>query len=76
MTSYKDSGLELKMYLYEEIGRLRDSLEECLTAGTASPKLELVLEKINGYQNRNVDKKLVTEVIKIQSLVGELQNGD
>ena len=76
VTSYKDSGLELKMYLYEEIGRLRDSLEECLTAGTASPKLELVLEKINGYQNRNVDKKLVTEVIKIQSLVGELQNGD
>lgn len=76
VTSYKDSGLELKMYLYEEIERLRDSLEECLTAGTASPKLELVLEKINGYQNRNVDKKLVTEVIKIQSLVGELQNGD
>ena len=41
-----------------------------------SPKLQLVLEKINDYQNRNVDKKLITEVIKIQSLVGELQNGD
>ena len=41
-----------------------------------SPKLALVLEKINGYQNKNIDKKLITEVIKIQSLVSELENGN
>jgi len=77
VTSYKDDGLELKAYLYQEIDRLKESLEVFTQEDAGmSPKLQLVLEKINDYQNRNVDKKLITEVIKIQSLVGELQNGD
>mgnify|MGYP003652069882 FL=1 len=77
VTSYKDDGLELKAYLYEEIGRLKENIQKHVKENfETSPKLTLVLEKINGYQNKNIDKKLITEVIKIQSLVSELENGD
>jgi hypothetical protein len=77
VTSYKDNGLQLKVFLYQEIDRLREGIQAHVQENPNTFKnLELVLEKINNYQNRNVDKKLVTEVIKIQSLVGELQNGD
>ena len=77
VTSYKDDGLELKLFLYEEIDRLRETLQEQISSNNEnSPKLKMVLEKINSYNNKKLDKKLVTEVLKIQSLVGEFNNGD
>ena len=77
VTSYKDDGLELQLFLYEEIDRLRETLQEQINSNNEnSPKLKMVLEKINSYNNKKLDKKLVTEVLKIQSLVGEFNNGD
>jgi|TARA_R110002074_G_scaffold69159_1_gene161623 hypothetical protein len=76
VSSYKDEGLELKLFLYGEIDRLREELEKQIDNSVEDSKLNLVLEKINGYQNKKVDRKLITEVIKIQSLVGEFSNGN
>ena len=77
VTSYKDEGLELKLFLYEEIDRLRETLQEQIENNNEnSPKLKMVLEKINSYNSKKLDKKLITEVLKIQSLVGEFNNGD
>ena len=36
----------------------------------------MILEKINGYNEKKLDRKLITEVIKIQSLVSEINNAD
>jgi hypothetical protein len=76
ITSYKDDGAEFKMFLYEEVGRLKGALKESIESGTSPDKLSLVLEKVESYQNKKIDKKAVTEIIKIQSLVSELNNGD
>jgi len=76
ITSYKDSGAEFNMYLYEEITRLKDQLTEQIQTSDKSEKLSLVLEKIQSYQNKKIDRKAISEIIKIQSLVGELNNGN
>jgi len=76
VSSYKDEGLELKLFLYNEIDRLREALEKQTDSSDEDTKLNLVLEKINSYQNKKIDRTLVTEVIKIQSLVHELNNGN
>jgi len=77
VTSYEDDGLELKVFLYEEIDRLKESLKkEIKNSKEPSPKFEMILEKINGYSEKKLDRKLITEVIKIQSLVSEINNAD
>ena len=75
ITSYKDSGAELKMFLYNELDRMKDSLvKEINDKNINSPKLEKILEKIKEYSNKKIDKKMITEVIKIQSLLGEIDH--
>lgn len=71
--SYHDNGLDLKVYLYEEVGRLREVLANH-TGETSknSHKILKVVEKINSYNNRKIDTELISEVIKIQALTGEL----
>lgn len=70
IVSYRDNGLELKMYLHEEIGRLKHQLQDYLSAAESpNPKIGMILEKIEGYKNKTADKKFVTEIIKIQALV-------
>ena len=76
VSSYKDEGLELKLFLYGEIDRLKEEVQKQIDKTDETSRLSLVIEKINSYQNKKVDKKLITEVIKMQSLVHELNNGN
>tara|TARA_R100000008_G_scaffold44254_1_gene25723 strand:+ start:17 stop:832 length:816 start_codon:yes stop_codon:yes gene_type:complete len=75
ISSYRDDGVEFKMFLYEEIDRLR----ELLVAGASksstevSEKLNKIVDKIKNYSDRSIDKKMLTEIMKIQSLVSELK---
>jgi hypothetical protein len=64
------------MYLYEEISSLKSSLQAVLEKNSsASPKINLILEKMNGYSSKNIDRNMITEIIKIQALVEEIKNG-
>jgi len=76
ITSYKDDGLELKIFLYNELDRLKKTLtKEVKNKNDNSSKFELILEKIKRYSSKKIDRIMITEVIKIQSLVGEVNNG-
>ena len=71
--SYNDNGLDLKVYLYEEIDRLKNILSEHTNnSNFESQKITKVLEKIDDYNNKKIDKNLISEVIKIQALTSEL----
>jgi len=76
ITSYQDGGLEFKVYLYEEVDRLKEALENnaSTTDKQISEKLNKVIEKIQNYNTRFIDKKFLSEVMAIQSLVSELKN--
>ena len=74
--SSKDDGMEFKIYLYEEIGRLKNLLREQAEEAdkNTSDKLRKVVDKISNYNKRRVDKVLITEIIKIQALAEEIKN--
>ena len=76
ITSYQDGGLDFKMYLYEEIDRLKNTLKKNITKADeqTSGKLDKVVEKIRNYNTRSIDKDFLSEVMTIQSLVYELEN--
>ena len=75
ITSYNDDGLEFKMYFYEEIDRLKKVLSEKINVDSTllSEKLQKVFDRIEDYNDRSLDRGLITEVMQIQSLVREIK---
>ena len=75
ITSYDDDGVDLKVFLYSEIDRLKSCLqEEAKRKSENSPKINLIIEKIENYSDKEIDRNMITEIIKIQSLVSELKD--
>ena len=76
--SYLDDGLEFKVFLYEEIGRLKDCLSEFAERSQYQQKNKInkILEKISSYSEKKLDKSLIFEVMQIQALARELKDGD
>tara|TARA_B100000287_G_scaffold435112_1_gene501896 strand:- start:26517 stop:27341 length:825 start_codon:yes stop_codon:yes gene_type:complete len=76
ITSYQDGGLDFKLALYEQIEAVKESLQEKLneTDSNTSEKLKKIIERVDNYDSRAIDKSLLTEFLKIQSLVSELNN--
>jgi len=75
ITSFSDNGLQLKIYLNEEVGRLRESIESRLSEmpdDTLNKKLQEVLKVVDEFKGREIDSGLVKKVLNIQNLLGEL----
>jgi len=78
--SFTDNGLELKIYLNEEIARLREKLQAAAKLAEIREDPEMlegtkrVVEILNGFSKKPVDNDLVQEVLKIQNLVKEIEN--
>ena len=82
VTSFVDNGIELKLFLNEEIGRLRDTIKKSaddtdLFSGEETEKKTLkLLETIDNFRNKNIDSKLISKVLKLQHLAEEINNGN
>lgn len=78
--SFTDNGVDLKVYLNEEISRLRERLQKSLKMSEISKDKQMqegtekVLEILNGFSKRPIDNDLVQEVLKIQNLVKEIES--
>jgi len=70
-----DGELEFKMHLYEEIDRLKNSLVSVMkeTDNQTKGKLQKIVEKMSSYREKKINKDLVSEIMKIQSLVSEFK---
>ena len=69
----------LKNYLNEHIGKLKSRLTSLKGSGVLSneemeEKYSNIVRLVEGYANRKIDDTIVTEVLKIQDLVRELEN--
>ena len=77
--SFSDDKLDLKVYLNEEIGRLKEvinnslDLEEIKTDPSMLKSTKKVLDQIGKYKNQEIDDVMITQVLKIQSLAEEIQ---
>ena len=74
ITSYQDDGVDLKVYLYEEIGRLKQNLSEYVSSNNSKDvnKIQKIVERIDTYNERKLNKDLISEVMKIQALEQEI----
>jgi len=75
IVSDDEESVDFKLYLYEEVDRLKAGLLEKIDRKDEnSKKFQLIIEKIDGYSKKRIDKNMISEIIKIQSLVGELKD--
>ena len=83
VASFSDNGLALKMDLNDEIGSLKEKVKKAISDPIVEQdqemkkKTEEVLLKLEGYRDSDVNMAMLEEVIKIQSLVQEIEaDGD
>ena len=77
--SFSDNGVDISIYLNEELGRLHNALSDSLktkeikTDTTMLESTNKVISMIDGFRETPIDKNLVEDVLKIQNLVSEIQ---
>ncbi len=71
ITSFSDNGLGLKLFMNEELGRLK---EECdrLSEGKWANKISKVRKKLEEFKNTPLTEQIVKDVFYIQDLLSEI----
>ena len=76
--SFADNGIEIKIYLNEELARLYKAVEESANHKDIQNDTDMisstkeVLALIESFKEKPIDKNLITSVLKIQNLVHEI----
>jgi len=82
ISSFNDNALELKMYLNTEIARLKSrmieamSIEEIKSDKEMLKKAAAVVDRLASYAKSEVTEEVLMAVLKTQSLVEEIYNGN
>lgn len=82
ITSFADNGLELKVYLNEEVGRLKKGLKQAMKKdfikndSTLAEKIQKVYDILENCADREIDTEIVETVLKTQDLLLEVENDD
>jgi len=80
ISSFSDNGLELKVFLNEEITRLKEGLNKVKTIKEISSddslkeKLEEVYNVLDNTKNKEIDTETIEIVLNTQQLLEELEN--
>ena len=79
ITSFSDNGLELKVFLNEEIGRIKIKLNDCLDTTLVKENREIeqkllqVSEIVESLKKKPVDPDALKNILKIQGLLKEME---
>jgi len=83
IASFSDNALSLKIFLNEEIARLKLKLIEASVQapeikndGEMSRKTRNIINELNSYAQAEITESTLITILKTQSLVGEIYNGD
>jgi hypothetical protein len=77
VTSFADGGLELKMFLNEEVGELKSSLKEIGTkveSEDLKTRISEVVMSLEEMSNQEVTNGMVEKVLKVQQLKEEIES--
>ena len=78
ISSFADNAVELKMFLNEEIGRLKAQLQQATTLNEIRDdeqmvaKAEQIIGRLEELRECNIDDEILLTVMKTQSLVKEI----
>ena len=76
ITSYSDNGLGLKVYLNNEIGRLKEAVDTEIVEGTneaLTENFKKVRAKLDNYAKRPLNEAVIEEIFYIQDLLAEVK---
>ena len=79
ISSFQDNGLDLKIYLNEEIGSLKDrisNIKENNSDSILKEKLQKVYNILDNTKNKDIDTKVLEIVLTTQQLLDDIENGD
>ena len=79
VSSFENNGVDLKIYLNEEIGRIKGRLVEIKEENNNSElkeKLEKVYNILDETKTKEIDTSTLEVVLSTQQLLEELENGD
>tara|TARA_Y100000592_G_C5432584_1_gene299131 strand:+ start:177 stop:1007 length:831 start_codon:yes stop_codon:yes gene_type:complete len=80
--SFADNGIELKLYLNEEVGRLKDELKSAMSKDIIKSdsilceKMQKVYDILNNSAEKEIDTTMVETVLKTQDLLREVGKDD
>ena len=80
ISSVSDNGVEFKMYLNEEVGRLKNKVKESLQNEEIISDKEMtesttkVIEVLNEMAEKPIDEDLIRQVMNVQSFVTEVES--
>jgi len=76
ITSIDDNGLELKIYLNEEIGRLRGMIKESsfFDSDEMKNKKSELVDLLETYKSKEIDSTMIKQLLNIQQLVCEIKS--
>lgn len=75
--SFSDNGLSLKMYLNEELDRVKTRVSDCLEIEEIKSdeqmvkKTNRIIEKLELFKKKEFDQQMLGELLKIQHFVSE-----
>ena len=78
--SFSDNQLELKVFLNEELGRLRKIVESSLDFEEIKADEEMlnktkeITNLMEDFKKQEIDENLIKQVLKIQELAREIEN--
>ena len=77
ITSFADDGFELKVYLNEELTRLKSSLSDVdINQSLVTQKIEGVVDYLESFRRREFTEADLHKVLKTQELARELHTND
>jgi hypothetical protein len=82
ISSFSDNGAELKYYLNEEIGNLKNQLSDCKNStainedNSLKEKVDKVYSILDSYKEKEIDSTLIEVVLKTQDLLEEIEKDD
>ena len=80
ITSFLDNGVELKVYLNEEISRLKKNISNALRMQEIEDDSEMlektkdVLNLLENFKQEKINKTLINKILKIQNLAKEIKS--
>ena len=80
ISSFSDNGMEMRVFLNEEITRLKNSVKKSLKLAEIQKdanmleKATKVLKILENTNRRNVDGGFIQDILKIQNLVKEIES--
>ena len=80
INSVSDNGVDFKMYLNEEVGRLKDRVKESLTTEEISSdeqmveSTEKVYEMLEDLAQKPIDEEVIGKVMSVQNFIEEVES--